>query len=121
MKLPHVRFTVMGMMILVAIVGVGLECVDLYSRRVRYRMLASWYEHRIWKRSVHRQFATEAMRAGRYDQDMLKSVIEEDTRASEYLGRLRRKYRVAASRPWMSIEPEPPEPEWLWQSEAWHH
>jgi hypothetical protein len=45
-------------------------------------------------------------RAERFDHDAVT-----DQRLGAYYGELRRKYERAASYPWLSIEPDPPEPE----------
>jgi hypothetical protein len=53
--------------------------------------------------------------------EMSRDTIEEDFRAISYLQVLRRRYRFAAFHPWVLVRAKEDEPEWLWQSEFWHH
>lgn len=87
--MPRARFTVRGLMIAVAVAGLICCAWPLHRRRVEF---------------LHVAEIEDAMaELGR-----LSSVRAEWI---EYHRRLATKYRRAARYPWLSVEPDPPEPE----------
>ncbi len=99
MRMPRLRFTVPGLMILVAVVGIGLRVV--YLRRYDsdeaaiYRRLAG-----NWHVSINALYS-ENRGAG-----MARHVAE----MTEYYEVLALKYERAALYPWLPFQPDPPEP-----------
>ena len=96
MKLPRVQFTVRGMMIGVAVVGIVLMIpIERYHR---FRKTAAHY------RSEFERF----LYITPYEHFM--SFSELDNRRLEWLYVMSIKYERAARYPWLPVEPDPPEP-----------
>ncbi len=86
------RATTRHLLLLVALVGLGLGLVAWVQRRADH-------------------FRAEA---GRHPEAWLVEVARDGhsgSPRSEHHLVLARKYEAAASRPWLSVEPDPPEPE----------
>jgi len=91
MILHRVRLTIRGLMVVVAIAGVGL----------------AWL--------LERRSASLRREAARHAGDGTLVTIEEMYNPSTEAGKvhhraLAEKYRQAARRPWLSVTPDPPEP-----------
>ena len=100
MRLLRVRFTVQRIMLAVAIVAVLLGGLRLWWLSADYRALAE----------VHHQKAEEVVR-GTYAGPGGFYHVEWPSPNKEYHLRLKAKYERAASRPWLPVEPDPPEPQ----------
>lgn len=94
MRLPRVRFTVRRMMVAVAAIAILCGAMMLAERRVRFGRIA---EH-------HRLNARD------YTFDKEEGMYMADP-GSYWHKVLHEKYRRAASRPWLSVEPDPPWPD----------
>jgi hypothetical protein len=99
MQRPRVRFTMRRMMVAVAVLAVVF---GLYKRRETFLALADYHNKgekcagfstfgRMHWVNQHGEGVTEAK--------------------SDWHVQLAEKYRGAASRPWLPVEPDPPEPE----------
>jgi hypothetical protein len=129
MKLPRVRLTVRLLMVAVAVVGVSL---GLIKRRFEFLQVADHHDSRISvsmdggitsQGNIHHQ-------NGRgdfiFDEPLIvlipKGVSEDEMRRRMLTARrrleanqdwhkaMRRKYQLAASRPWLPVASDPPEP-----------
>jgi hypothetical protein len=132
MRLPRMRFTVRRMMIVVAFVGVllaaGLEArwlhrkyreyvtrasIDSYGERL-YREWAAW----DIKREADLRSKVEKYWQGGLDDWALHMADYHGQKAAkftlwaDYHARMKAKYEAAARRPWLDVEPDPPEPPW---------
>ncbi len=106
MRLPRVRFTIRWMMIAVAGTGTIFgACIELQHRHDRFSALADYHEASssvTWACSPSSYSATND-----HGEDVRKWSSER-IRWHILLGE---KYRGAASRPWMPVEDDPPEPQ----------
>jgi hypothetical protein len=128
MRLPRVRFTVRRLMIAVAVVailcGVGLQI----RQTIRFSRLAARYadDGLFWRRQERNHRALgEKMRTASVDPEQGSGAAEfwrpyiefQAERAekikvlADYLAMMKVKYQAAARRPWLPVEPDPPEPE----------
>ena len=96
MRLGCPRLTVRGMMVAVAVVAVALSLIVLKRRSDGYRSLAGYHAARAMAES-----GTGPAESG---------FARIWTQQGEWHKRMREKYERAASRPWMPVEPDPPEP-----------
>jgi hypothetical protein len=108
MRLPRVRFTVRRLMAAVAAVAVGL---------------ASYEAGRRW--SSHRRRCLTAVAGHQWAAEMFRARLRNNAsafyptaadlrwanRRAEYHERMERKWAQAATRPWESVAPDPPEPD----------
>jgi hypothetical protein len=92
MRLPCVRFTVRRLMVAVAVVAVAAGGLHLWELRVLYLRTALLHE------VLSSLFQEGHACAGR------------DPGRSAHHQVLRIKYERAARRPWLPVEPDPPEP-----------
>jgi hypothetical protein len=105
MKIPRVRFTIGRLMFAVAVVGLLLGAiVGVENRRRRFLALASI--HRAKMIAWEEVGSSEASRE-RFDISGRKVSLEADRWHSQ----MAEKYKRAAERPWLPVEPDPPEPE----------
>jgi hypothetical protein len=105
MQLPRIRISVRASVVAIALVAV---LFGLLARRAMALALADFHESRTvvtgWacsKTSCQRICET---REG-------KPATAKDIRNSNWHSKLADKYRLAAGRPWLPIEADPPEPE----------
>jgi hypothetical protein len=91
MGMPRVRFTVRSMMVAVAVVAIWFGLNSWMGRRAA-RFRALWRDHilKVGEISSPKPWPHEVQ--GYYHLKMAE------------------KYRVAALRPWLLVEPDPPEP-----------
>jgi hypothetical protein len=109
------------MMVAVAVIALALGCSDLWQRRRTYQGLALDYDFRVFKRRLVIETVTEEMKKREpMSHTIYIDAITDERRAAEYLGRLKEKYEYAASHPWITVQPDPPEPDWIWRSEGPH-
>jgi hypothetical protein len=101
-------------MIVVAVAAVAMGIVRIVSLRSSYLQKAAEYaleeqdELKILS-TLERRISRSVGREGETSRGSLKAYVE--TRANrrawaDYYGQLRRKYEVAASRPWMPVSPD---------------
>jgi hypothetical protein len=119
MRVPRVRFRVRTMMIVVAGVALLSGSERLQERRVRFSHLADDWASRAFDWRVNRGarcYRDELLGA---DGELKKEAVEWLDECCAHFDALERKYRYAASHPWLAVEPDPPTPEpspsW-WQS-----
>jgi hypothetical protein len=130
MRIPRIRFTLRWMMIAVAIAGliIGAETLrrrgDSFRRRSAYHAAEVATSHRNAEdlrhdEEVAREQRTFAYRVGDETtgpMDLLDRIKQRQKDRSAMKGRIawhesmERKYARAASRPWLSVEPDTPEP-----------
>jgi hypothetical protein len=118
MRRPRLRFTVRRLMVAVAAIGgasgayLGIMTEGRLAQAYRRRAA----EHRMWE-EVHRQSGErfrmlwlEAVESKDPEHEDFRSTAEWDEARRRWHGELMRKYEYAASRPWLPVEPDPPEP-----------
>jgi len=130
MRLPRVRFTVRRMMIAVAIVGVllasGMEARWLHRKHREYvnrasidsegeRLYSEWaawdIKHESDLRSMFKRYGHEGLDDwARRMADYHGRQAAKFTLWANYHARMKAKYEAAARRPWLPVEPDPPEP-----------
>jgi hypothetical protein len=110
MRLLRVRFTIWRLMIAIAIIGLPLGLIaeeeEVRQRRLSesYRSLAAYHESRtVASIACSRTRCTFTDHRGRI-------MRSDEVRASDWHRRLAEKYRHAAARPWLPVEPDPPLP-----------
>ena len=112
MKIPRPRFTVRHLMVAVAIIALLSGVIALLIQSERYRQRAVY----------HSKMETDAehlMNFYRGDLVMKRGEDREDfpaklarfTKKNIYHSEMKRKWEGAARRPWISVEPDPPQPE----------
>ena len=114
MTLP--QFTVRRLMVAVAIMALGLGVlVELLRRRASYNQGATYHAA---KEAQFKQLdeTLESIRSNlsAYARAMRRVSNREESRTARlvrYHATLKGKYRSAASRPWLPVEPDPPAPE----------
>jgi hypothetical protein len=119
MKLPRVRVTVRGLMVLVAVAGLLVSFAVLVQRRAYYRLQMAMYRD-AEEASLEMVRATDrrleqietASRPGQTvpEVDTLRTYNERVRAQAEYYEELVSKYRRAADRPWLPVAPDPPAP-----------
>jgi hypothetical protein len=119
MRLP--LMTTRRWMIVVAIIGLitggTIEGMRL-KRRHDYAFLSrlEYYARKEdeavgWERT-YRKLVEREERAGSRCDD-LRRHLDQISQGVEYYSALARKYRRAAHYPWLPVEPDPPEPDWM--------
>jgi hypothetical protein len=99
MRIPRVRFTVRRMMVAVVIAAIPLAITgDLFRRSVAYRRVAALHE----TAAVECGMALKGARGTDIGR-LLPGRIS-------WHARMYAKYHEAARRPWLRVEPDPPEP-----------
>lgn len=127
MRLPRLRYTLRTLLVLVVLVAVAFGVDGLRRRRAGFLQKSAQYA-RLEKSSLSMIAVSEERIAdlklriedygarGREDvvreaNGMLSEAawaLETDRQEAAYYGGLRRKYERAASRPWVTLEPDPP-------------
>jgi hypothetical protein len=127
MRLPRLRFTVRRLMIAVAIVavlivaGLHVETAIRFSRRASIHAGGEvfWREQEQWHREMAKKLLTshERLKLLRVDDtwniEHAESFnLEADKIKSwaDFHASMKAKYRAAARRPWLPVEPDPPSP-----------
>lgn len=106
MRLPSVRFTIRSLMIVVAIAGLALAGLQVRRRQTTYRQQAAAHAAQEVALRTRAEWAGRMARKG-----YVPRREEVDSRAqADHHARLKVLYEQAASRPWMSITPDPPGP-----------
>ena len=103
MRLPRVRLTVRRLMVAVAVVALCLTAWSYWDRRDE-----RYFEFAV-KAMSHTTLAV-AYETGR-PIGSLRERARVNPRKAAYHAALARKYEYAASRPWLPVLPDPPEPE----------
>jgi hypothetical protein len=110
MKLPRVRFTVRQMMIAVAFVALvsagWVECARMEAAMVKRRL-----EYSL--RAIDHSLAESAHTHGRWPGCFISPPPETsiiDPKKAAYHAAMARKWSAAADRPWLPVEPDPPQP-----------
>lgn len=104
MRLPHVRYTVRRMMVVVLIVAIMLAThVTLQRRRVRFERLSHYHIQSIRIESFCSCAPSEPEESDVLSDKALRQAL--------WHLKLSRKYGEAARRPWLPVSPDPPEPE----------
>ena len=116
MRLPRARFTLRWMMLAVAGVGTILGAsIELRRRHERFSRLAELHEASrrqalfVSGRGLHLirgQFRPPVNFSNALGED----VTDWSEARFKWHRQLGKKYRRAASRPWLPVEPDPPEP-----------
>lgn len=116
MRLPRFRFTVRGMMLALAIVGIALfaimEADRLNRLATRYRKRAedsrfiseSYSADMTWLREKHIQTQSDV------EKRAIAKTLDLNGRKIDHHSRLARKYADAARYPWLPVAPDPPTP-----------
>jgi hypothetical protein len=99
-------------MTVVALVGLLIWSGQAVARWHRYRKLAEYHAAEFTNLSMMLAPALEIRNdTGRFPGCGLSQVfLESECEKVEWHGRLKSKYERAAARPWLPVEPDPPEP-----------
>jgi hypothetical protein len=102
MRLPRVRFTVRRMILAVAVLAALIWGGTLWQRAVLYQ----------WKTRFHSQMERSSVIAViEGPNNANREELTEMSRAwANHHAALRRKYELAAARPWVYVPPDPPQP-----------
>jgi hypothetical protein len=100
MRPPCVRFTILRMMVVVAIVG--LVCSEEVMRRRQ--------AHYLVKAVYHDGKQTSPFGRGVYLVNSIQDHSKMRQQSAEWHGQLKLKYMRAARYPWLPIAPDPPSP-----------
>jgi hypothetical protein len=126
MRLPRVRFTMRVMLIAVAGVALlmgGLRLLWLRNAYQKAAMAHAAYENlaRTLQRMVENEgkderelltaFGMEVEPESKAIKEQRAADARTNQRTAEYHAALKHKYERAASRPWLSLPPDPPPPE----------
>ena len=130
MRIPRVRFTIRLLMITVAMVGGFLTVARLVylwrhyqalaamhaSKEVNYVRQAQGYERKQdWcaRQATIANLQSASFRGSTWERLATSSgaTAHDLRRLAAHESRLERKYERAARHPWLSVEPDPPEPE----------
>jgi hypothetical protein len=106
MPLLRMRFTVRRLMVAVAIVAMLLIGVVLWRRSEEYRRQAESHDLLLW--SELPVAVDEAASPGRLGGGL---TVRGLLRRAKYHHDMGRKYWGAAAYPWLTVAPDPPEPE----------
>ena len=113
MKVPRVRFTIWRLMILIVAVALPLGIwVQVVYRRDQFRDLADWHRGQIKGQMIGRgppYFIS--LWPCEFDGTTLRDLTDGERRRDEYHFELYAKYLDASKRPWLAVQPDPPEPE----------
>lgn len=106
MRILRIRFTLRRMIVVVAIVAVSLGLGGMWMRHERYLGLAQGYSLQEQVARDHQDLiqVTKMDRRG-------KVLLDAFPRKRVHYARMRAKYEHAARHPWLSVAPDPPEPE----------
>jgi hypothetical protein len=102
--LPRVRFTVRRLMIAVAVLALLLGATAIRQRRAHFQSLADY--HAVQARHIQSSHGSMIRPGG----TLVHVPLGSPSRAA-YHKDMAIKYEHAASRPWMTVEPDPPLPE----------
>jgi hypothetical protein len=106
MRLPRVRFTVRRLMIMSAVVAVSFAAwIETKRRSVEYEIRAM--DHAL-KASVYKGNSTRPDTWVHLELD--RPPPPPDPAMLAYHAAMASKWSDAASRPWLPVEPDPPEP-----------
>jgi hypothetical protein len=100
------RLSIRGSMALVALAALLLIGLVLWRRSEEYRRRAESHDSLLW--SVLPVAIDEAASPGRLGGGLSVGAL---LRQAKYHHEMSRKYWRAAARPWLSVEPDPPEPD----------
>jgi hypothetical protein len=110
MRLPRVRLTIWGMMIIVAVAGFLVWSIELRRLAASHHLRALGYERRM-----HQLQRSRLLAATRLGDDKAENPSNAFDRAMSrrihHLQSLMEKYERAARYPWLPVEPDPTEPE----------
>ena len=96
-------------MIVVLFVAIGSTLWILGVRSRSYVVQANYHRMQEDKiRWVVKEY--EANRLGFSGWRSIEAIIDRERRLITYHETLKRKYQLASSRPWLPVEPDPPEP-----------
>jgi hypothetical protein len=115
MRLPRMRFTVRRLMIAVAFLALFLGgWVWMERKSARFSDLANWHHSQITCifdgcMGADGEFVYEATSLPQRDGDPPVSLRQQ--RIDTWHRQISMKYWAAARRPWLPVEPDPPEPE----------
>ena len=109
MPVPSFRFTLRRMMIAVACVTILFGTAErLWRRHVTFKRLADEYA----KKSHDEMLSGFRVQHARYPSEGELKMGVEHFHLTDYYDELKAKYERAAARPWLSVEPDRPPPEW---------
>src|SRR4051794_29234234 len=100
------RFRLRTLLILVAVAAVGLWAERMWRRSASMRQKAAlWAKIEAEDREMADRLQSRWVDSLAWVVDNIEALREEAERA----GRLRAKYERAAMRPWLPVEPDPPD------------
>jgi hypothetical protein len=112
MPMPRARFTVRRMMALVAISAALLAVGALIQRSLKLGERAAYHERMASEEAEKARSLENLARAANDPQDAaeIRVVADGHARVSAWHARMGAKYHRLARRPWLAVEPDPPEP-----------
>jgi hypothetical protein len=113
MHLPRPRVSLRWLMVAVAIVALVLGVGTMGWRYLALRTKADFHE-RMEREQAEKQRAIEDLALAANSPEVAARMRADKAvhaKIENYHSRLKAKYRELASRPWLPIEPDPPEPD----------
>jgi hypothetical protein len=107
MRLP--RMTTRRWMVIVVVIAACLVPIVLSARSHSYAIRAGYHS----LKEAESRWIVEEYEAGRLGfsgRDSVDPLIDRERRLNAYHAALKRKYKLALRRPWLYVEPDPPEP-----------
>jgi hypothetical protein len=112
MRLPRLTCSTRGLLILTLLLGLPAGGVKLWMRRMAFLELAEAHASRVYDYGENREagcWRDEFLLDDPKDGTRLKKAFAEHLDvARDHFAELERKYRYAASHPWLAVEPDPP-------------
>jgi hypothetical protein len=102
MRLPRLRFTIGGVMMAFTVTG---SAFGLLARQRRFEALAAYHASKM-------HYGIRCSRSGptTYYDINGTAMPWDEAQAAVWHAALAEKYRKAAARPWLTVEPDPPKP-----------
>jgi hypothetical protein len=112
MRFPRPWITVRRTMILVAVLAIALGAGMMRRRQLLLRERAAYHERIERKQSEVGRRLEDLARASTTPEGAAEVRADKayEARIGSYHALLKQKYRHLSARPWLSIEPDPPEP-----------
>ena len=107
--MPRLRFKLRWLMVAVAVVALGVWGVRMRRASSAYRERAEFYRYLL---TTPRNNPPPAEGASVAEQSLdIATEVARARRLMHYCEVMQAKYERAARRPWIPVEPDPPEPE----------
>lgn len=111
MRIPRPRFSMKGLMIVVAISALVVAANALQQKRSAYLLRAKVESAAEQSAKARTKLYERAVRTSAAESvaDEYRRLVKEYRERAEHHGRMRLKYQNAARFPWMQVPPDPPQ------------